>query len=303
MPPRTLLVLNPAAGQGDPDRLLRQLAGAFAVRGEAFDVAKTAGPGDAEEAARLAAAEGYRAVVAIGGDGTLGEVLTGTAGTGLPVGVIPRGTGNQVACNLGIPRALEAAVEVAVRGTPVPIDLGQMDDGRYFALAAGAGWDAAMIALATRQMKDRWGFGAYVYAGMRVGVAKPTSLFRITADGVTVEAQAAMVLVANMGQFGARLIAPNGLLVGPAVSPRDGLLDVCIFAPRGRRDLPALLWRIARGRYSGDERLVYLQGADVTVESDPPAITEVDGELSGPTPLRARVVPGGATILVPRSAA
>ena len=100
---RTLIVMNPAAGQSDTERVLRLLAGAFAVRGASFDVAHTAAAGDAQRMAHEAAAHGYRAVVAVGGDGTVGEVITGVAGTDVPVGIIPKGTANQVAGQPGHP--------------------------------------------------------------------------------------------------------------------------------------------------------------------------------------------------------
>jgi len=145
---RNLVVLNPVAGQTDTNRVLRLLAGAFAVRRAGFDVVETRGPGDAEQFARQAAAEGYRAVVAAGGDGTVGEVITGLAGTGVPLGIVPKGTGDQVAFNLGLPRSIEAAVDVVVNGAPAPMDLGQVVGGRYFAVAAGTGWDASVVALA-----------------------------------------------------------------------------------------------------------------------------------------------------------
>ncbi len=296
---RTLVVMNPAAGQLDADRALRLLAGAFAVRGAGFDVVQTAAAGDAERAARGAAAEGYRAVVAVGGDGTVGEVIAGLAGSGVPLGIIPKGTANQVAANLGIPRFIEGAVEVAVNGVPARIDVGRLDTGRYFALAAGAGWDAAVIAGATRRLKDRWGFGAYLFSGLRVGVAPPSADFRIVADGRELHVRAAMVLVANMGDYIANVMPPVGVSIGPDVSFQDGLLDVCIFAPRSAGDVAALLWRIARRRYRGDDRLIYLQAADVRVEADPAVVTEVDGEVIGYTPLAARVVPGGVSVLVP----
>jgi diacylglycerol kinase (ATP) len=296
---RTLVVLNPAAGQGNPARLRRQLEAAFARRGAAFDVAETAAAGDAERFAREAAAGGYRAVVAVGGDGTVGEVLTGVAGSATPVAIVPRGTGNQVAHNLCIPRRVDAAVEVAVHGRPVPMDVGRLDDGRFFALAAGAGWDAEIISRATRERKDRWGFGAYVFAGVSIGMTPPTARFRVTADGRTLELDASLVLVANVGSFVAPYV-PLAMRVAPSVSFRDGLLDVCIFAPGTPTGVAALLWRLGLGRYTGDPRMLFLQASDVLVESDPAMPTQVDGEVLAATPLRARSVPGGVRVLVPR---
>jgi diacylglycerol kinase (ATP) len=297
---RTLVVLNPAAGQADTDKVLRLLAGAMAVRGASFDIFQTAAAGDAQRAAKEAVAHGYRAVLAVGGDGTVGEVITGLAGTDVPIGIIAKGTANQVASNLGIPRDIEAAVEVAVNGLPAPIDLGQLDDGRYFALAAGAGWDAAVMANATREMKDKWGFGAYIVAGLRVGVKPPRHRYRIVADGKEMKVRAAMVLLANMGQFVANAMPPLQLTVAPDVSYQDGKLDVCIFAPRTVADVAALALRVLRGRFAGDERLIYFQASEITVHADPPAVTEIDGEPIGHTPLSARAVAGGVTVLIPR---
>lgn len=295
---RALIVLNPAAGQEDPLRVRRLLGGAFAVRGAAFDLVETAGAGDAERFARDAVRLGYRAVVAVGGDGTVAEVITGLAGTQVPLAVVAQGTGNQVACNLGIPRDIEGAVEVAVHGVPAPMDLGQLADGRYFALMAGAGWDAEVMTVATRELKDRWGFGAYLYAGLRRALAPPSALFRITADGREFTVSAATVIVANVGQIVYDLL-PVDLRIGPGVSFHDGMLDVCIFAPRTLSDVAAVLWRVARGQYVGDDRMIYLRARDIRIESETPVVTQVDGDVVGETPLEVRAVGGGVRVLVP----
>ena len=165
---RTLIILNPFAGHDQPERMRRRLGGAFAARGAGFDLEVTRAPGHARELAEQAARLGYRAVVAVGGDGTVAEAATGLAGTATPLGIIPAGTANQVAYNLEIPQALEAAVEVAVHGQAVPIDLGRIGD-RAFALVAGAGFDAAVMAAATRGLKERFGFAAYIYAAVKEG--------------------------------------------------------------------------------------------------------------------------------------
>jgi YegS/Rv2252/BmrU family lipid kinase len=296
---RNLVVLNPVAGQADTNRVLRLLAGAFAVRRSAFDVVETGGPGDAERFAREAAEQGYRAVVAVGGDGTVGEVITGLAGTGVPLGIVPKGTGNQVAFNLGLPRGIEAAVDVVVNGITVPMDLGQVAQGRYFAVAAGTGWDAAVVKLATRELKDRWGFGAYLYAALKVGATPPTTRYRITADGEALEMDAAMVLAANMGLIVTNPQAFN-FRIAPSATHLDGKLDLCIFAPRTLSHAARMVWRMYRQMYAGDERMIYLQARDITIVSDPPVVTETDGEPLGETPLTVRAVPGGIHVLVPR---
>jgi YegS/Rv2252/BmrU family lipid kinase len=295
---RALVVLNPAAGQEDPARVRRQIGGALAVRGASFDLAETAGAGDAERLAREGAERGYRVVMAVGGDGTIAEVITGLAGSRVPLAIIPRGTGNQLAANLGIPAAVEAAVEVAVHGVPTPIDIGQLSTGRYFALMAGAGWDAEVMTSCTRELKDRWGFAAYLFAGVRASVSPTSALFRITADDQEIEVRAATVLLANAGQLFHALL-PMEVHIAPGVSFHDGLLDVCIFAPRTLTDVAAVLWRVARRKYQGDERMIYLQAREVRIETDPVLVTQVDGDLAGETPLVARAVAGGVRVLLP----
>lgn len=295
---RTLIVFNPAAGQEEPERVRRLLGGAFAVRGASFDLVETTGAGDAERLARQGAERGYRAVVAAGGDGTIAEVITGLAGSTVPLGIVPQGTGNQLAANLGIPADVEGAVDAVVNGTLLPMDLGRLGDGRFFSLIAGAGWDAEVMAACTRDLKDRWGFGAYLFAGLRKIVTPPSARFRITTDGETFEIDAASVLVANVGQLFHELF-PVELHIGPGVSFHDGLLDVCIFAPRSVADVAAVLWKVAFRQFSSDQRMIYLQARDIYIESDPPVVTQADGDCIGQTPFAAHAVPGGVRVLVP----
>jgi len=296
---RTLVILNPAAGQEDSDRVRRHIGGAFAVRGAAFDLVETTARGDAERLARDAVRLGYRAVVVAGGDGTLAEVLSGLACTSTPLGIIPQGTANLVASNLGIPGDIERAVDVVVHGKAIPMDVGQLDNGRYFALIAGAGWDAEVMRSATRQLKDRLGFGAYLLAALRTVVTPPSALFRITADDQQFEVRAATVLIANVGQIFHALL-PMDFKIAPATSVSDGMLDICIFAPRTLPDVAMVLWKVASQRYVGDQRMIYLKAKEIRIEADPPVISQVDGDFEGYTPLVARAIAGGVRVLVPR---
>jgi diacylglycerol kinase (ATP) len=296
---RHLLIVNPRAGRVRTERLIRGLAGAFAARRAVFDLVETEGPGHATELARAAVAAGYGRVVAVGGDGTIGEVVAGVAGTAVPMGIIPRGTGNQLASNLGLPFAIEPATEVVLSGYSEPMDLGVLGDGRLFTVAAGAGWDAAVMHATTREMKERWGYGAYLVSALRTGITPPISRFRIVADGVPLDVPASMVLVANMGQIAASL---RSLLfqLAPGANHQDGKLDVVVFAPRHLPDVANLLWRMARRSYPGDDRLLFIQCQHVTVDADPGVFTEVDGEPLGRTPLEVGIVRDGVRVMVPR---
>jgi len=301
---RTLVLLNPKAkGGGKSSSLRREVAEAFAERRVPFDLVEPRSARDAMRVAREAAREGYRCVAAAGGDGSVAAALRGTAGTEVPVAILPFGTGNQLAANFGVPLDLGDAVDVAVGGDVEPIDLGRVD-GEYFALIAGAGLDAEVMAEATDDLKRRFGGAAYLMAGLRTGLKNlmtpKAADFRIVADGEEIEITATMVLLANVGHIAARPF-PMNIQVGPEVSHRDGLLDVAVFAPRNAPEIAEIILNLARRDYDGDERTLFLQAREVRVESDPPMATQIDGEPAGETPLEAEAVPLAGRIMVPRA--
>lgn len=297
---RTLIVINPAAGQDEQERLRRKIGGAFAARRAPFDLVETERAGHAVDLAREGAALGYRAVCVVGGDGTLAEAATGLAGTDTPLALIPRGTANQVAQNLRIPTRVEDAVEVAIAGVPEPVDLGRIGD-RVFALVAGAGFDAAMMASATRGLKERWGFGAYVYAAVKEALAAQPVEFHITADGETLDVRAVSVMLANVGELFTQFL-PFALPLTPRPrrSWQDGLFDVVVLAPRHAMDMPNVLWKAVGRRYQGDDdRLLHFQAREVTIEAEPAIAVQIDGDPAGVTPMAARAVERGVRIIVP----
>jgi YegS/Rv2252/BmrU family lipid kinase len=296
---RTFIILNPAAGQDDAGKLRRLIGGAFAARGAPFDLEATQHPGHAAALALHAAELGYRGVCVVGGDGTLAEAATGLAGTQTPLGLIPRGTANQVAHNLKIPIDVEDAVEVALNGVATPIDLGRIN-GRAFALVAGAGFDAAVMASATRELKERWGFGAYIYAAVKEALTFTPQRFHITADGRELELEAVTVMVANVGALFAAFL-PISFPLGPRPFDawQDGLLDVVIVAPRKLPEFAAVLWLAAHKKFSADERLIHFQASEITIAADPPIAVQIDGDPAGLTPVSAAAVREAMRIMTP----
>lgn len=296
---RTFIIVNPAAGQDDPARQRRRIGGAFASRGATFDLETTHSVGHARALAREAADYGYRAVCVVGGDGTIAEAASGLAGSDTPLAIIPAGTANQVALNLGLPRQLELAVDVAVYGRPQPIDLGRIDD-RWFALVAGAGYDAAVMAAATRELKARLGFGAYVYAALREALTAVPRRFRIVADGNELELDAVTVMIGNVAQLFARWI-PMRISLGPAPASawNDGLFDVLVLTTRRFPEFAEAVWRASSGNFAVNKRLLHLQAREITVEADPPIAVQIDGDPAGMTPMTAHVVRDALSVLVP----
>jgi diacylglycerol kinase (ATP) len=296
---RTLIIVNPYAGNEKPARLRRRLGGAFAELDAPFDLVATLYTGHAVVLAREAVLLGYRAVAACGGDGTLAEVAAGLAGSATPLAVLPRGTANQVAQNLGIPRGLTKAVAVAAHGNVMSIDLGRIGD-RPFALVAGAGFDAAVMQAATRELKERWGFAAYVYAAVRQTLTAAPRRFRLTIDDRPIEVDAVSVMAANVGELFARWL-PLRVPLGPRPNSawHDGLLDVVILAPRNPQDVAALLWSAAQGGFTTSDRLLHFQARTLTIDADPPIAVQVDGDPAGETPVSMSVMRDALRVLVP----
>ena len=296
---RTLIIVNPKAGQDTLANLRRKLGGAFAARDINFDIVTTQYSGHATELARDAARAGYAKVCVVGGDGSIAEAATGLVGTDVPLGVIPRGTANQVALNLKIPIALEKAIDVAINGTPRPIDVGQID-GKAFALVAGAGFDAAVMGSATRELKERWGFGAYIYAALKQALSATPARFCITTEQTKLEVSGVSVMIANVGALFTKYLPIRfPLTPQPLSSWEDGVFDIVVIAPHNFPDWATVLWNAARMKFGGNDRLIHLQAKQVTIESDPVVPTQIDGDPAGETPLTATVLEQGVRLMLP----
>lgn len=288
---RVLLVVNPGARRAA--RRAPVVQAALAARGVTCDVAPTERAGHAAEIARARAAA-YDAVFTLGGDGTAMEVVGALAGTHIPVGIVPGGTGNLIARTLGIPLRARHAVAALLAADVADVDLGRLGDGRRFAFAAGVGIDAAMIERTPAALKRRIGVMAYAITAARAVLRRETFRVRVTVDGRVEEHDAAAVMVANFGAVLNELIT-----LGPGIRHDDGLLDVCIFSPRGFLDSLRIMWRLWRHDFREDPALHYLPGRTIRVEAIPPRVAQADGELVGETPLEIQVEPLAARMLRP----
>jgi diacylglycerol kinase (ATP) len=296
---RVLLIANPASRRGR--NLVARAAAAFAKANVTCDVVLTERSGHASEIATARHAE-YDAVFSLGGDGTAMEVAGALAGTGFLIGALPGGTGNLLARALGIPLAIDRSIEALLAGQERRIDLGRLGDGRRFAVAAGIGIDVSMIRETPTWLKRRLGFIAYAIVGSIVALR---ILFRqqlidatLTVDGVTEKRRVTTIMVANFGG-----LLNNRITLGPTIQSDDGLLDVCVFAPRSTFDGVRVMWRMLRRDFSEHPAMSYRRGAVIRIETDPPCEAQADGELIGSTPLDITVEPLCVRLLVPVGAA
>lgn len=294
---RVLLIANPAARRARP--LLIPARDAFVAAGVACDIALTERPGHAAEIAAERGAR-YDAVFALGGDGTAMEAAGALAGTACAVGVLAGGTGNLLARALGIPLDVRRAVPALLQGEELLVDLGRFESGRRFAVAAGVGIDAAMVAETPGWLKRRLGVLAYTIiatrAALRSVLRQQFFRVRVTVDGEAHDCPAAAaVMVANFGA-----VLDNRITFGPGIHSDDGVLDVCIYSPRNLLDAFRIMWRVLLKRFASDRAMLYRSGKHIRVETEPVHRYQADGELLGMTPFEITVEPCAARLLVPR---
>lgn len=231
-------------------------------------------------------------VVAAGGDGTVRGCAEALAGTGVPLGIVPLGTGNLLARTLGVPSHPRAALDVALapRAVTRRIDLATAD-GTPFTAMAGMGLDAAVVA-GTR-LKHQFGWLAYAMSGA-THLNDPPARFTIRMDGgPPVVRIARSVVVGNSG------LLPGGFAMLPDARPDDGLLDIGILAPRGLLDWPRLAARVLAGSDVTDPRLERLRARRVEITAERPLPREVDGEVIAPArTLAVAVRPAALTVRV-----
>lgn len=294
---RMLLIQNPVAARTDPD-VVRTVCEVLEREGWDVDVAGTTRPNEAGNLAAQGVADGVDVIGVYAGDGTTTQAVSGMIGSGIPLALIPGGTGNLLAGNLGIARNPAKAALIATRGVRRKIDLGRIDraDGpRYFAVACGAGLDAEIMIGAPTARKKRWGSLAYVSATFRglYGLSAPAH--RITVDDVTLEVNAAVVSIANCGR-----VTSLHFDLGPNIKLDDGLLDLMVIRADGMADGLMALWELLSGRGNGRGHITRVRGRRMTVTSDKVRPVQADGDVVGETPLTVEVVPGAIEVMVGR---
>lgn len=300
---RAWLIVNPNAGPRDVRPELRAVLSHLEEQGWQTSLHWTGWPGEATALARRAADAGLDAVFAVGGDGTLNEIVNGLAGSEVALGVLPGGTGNVWARGLGLPtrslRHLQPLVDSAralVPGTIRRIDLGQAN-GRYFLQWTGLGLDAEVnrILEPRTRAQRRLGAVAYVAAGLATALHTAGRRVRIWVDGERIYRQAILIVICNSQLYGGMArIAPGAHL-------DDGLLDVHVFAGTGLAGALRAALGVLSGLHVRDPRHSFYRGRTIRVETNKPLAVAVDGEPYGLTPITCQVVPRTLSVLVPSS--
>ncbi|WP_433084131.1 diacylglycerol/lipid kinase family protein [Dactylosporangium sp. CA-052675] len=291
---RSAVVINPSKVL-DLDERRRELCGALADAGWPEPLWLETTPEDPGcGMAREAAAAGVEVVLVCGGDGTVMAVAGELAGTDVAIALVPSGTGNLLATNLGIPRDVADAVAVAITGTRRRIDVGEVEGVGVFAVMAGMGFDAAMVGDTPDTAKARFGWAAYVATGLR-NLTRHRASVRIRLDGGRwLHRRATSVLVANVGRL------QGGLPLLPDAEPDDGCLDVAVLTPRHVGDWVRLAGGVLLRRGPATHGLETFRARSVEIHAARDEPRELDGDVIAPARrLAARVRPGALVVCVP----
>ncbi len=300
--PTLTLLVNPAAGRGrarrrlpdvvgrlgaarpDADVVVRLTADAADARALASDAVGRAGPGDA--------------LLVLGGDGMASVGLNAAAGSGVPLGILPAGTGNDFCRGVGLPTKLDAAVAVVTAGATREVDLmsvtGDLADGsghRWVGSIVSTGFDER-VNWRANHVPLNVGAPTYAYAVFaELRTFRPLR-YRVVVDGVPRELDAILIAVGNAGVFG------GGIRVCPDARVDDGLLDVTIVHPVSPRLVVRLFPQLFTGRFTEHPAVELLQAREVIVDGDD-LYGMADGELLGRPPLTCRAVAGAVRLFAP----
>jgi YegS/Rv2252/BmrU family lipid kinase len=232
-------------------------------------------------------------VIAVGGDGTVGEVATGLLGTGVPMAIIPTGSTNVIARGLNIPLDPKRAARMLQGPTETKLLDGMLASERVALHMIGCGFDAMIMEDAPQSLKRAAAWIAYVPAALK-HVTGRSWKFRITIDGEEIATEARMVLVAN-GSF---VLDPR-FAVGRNIRADDGVLDVIVFTPPNLAAATTVASWLAVGQIDRSQYVQQFRGKQIRIESEPPAPVECDGDVVGATPVEITVLPRAVPVIVP----
>ncbi len=283
------VIYNPVAGPRTV-RNIDRLRKALAAGDTPFETRETAGPGDATLLAREAAYGGAEAVVAVGGDGTINEVVNGLAGTETRLLAVPHGTGNVFAAEVGLPKSVEECLALLTTGKTITVRLG-IAGKRHFLLLASAGFDAEVLERMDARGKNYFGIGAYIAAGAVHLFREQPSLWVELPGEERLEAQA--VVVCRGKKYG------GGVIMAPSGHLESGALQVIILRRLGRFPILRFTWNALRGKHTGSRDVLIREVPSVLVRSRIPSAAQVDGEYLGPLPVRFAMTETTVRIVVP----
>lgn len=292
---KTLLIINPTSGRNKATRLRRHLID-LAAENPDIHIKVLTGPDDARIISGQASDQGFDRIVVAGGDGTFNQVINGIGDSSIPVGLIPLGTGNVLAYDLGLmPYDLDQALSVLNSGKIREIDLGKAGD-RRFILMAGFGFDAEVVCCVATRHKSYFGRLAYAPVILKHSIKARSSKFKLTFDNGTVyEADVYAVIVSNCASY------VYNFKIAPDAAPDDGILNLRIFERRPGIKMRFLSWlfRSLLGNTAQDFNITTIKTSRFHIDSKPIVKMQLDGDVYGTSGVDVEVLPKALKLIVP----
>ena len=289
------VIINPAAGRGESALPVIDLS--MKEAGIKWHASITHEAGEAIKFAKAAVEERVDALAVYGGDGTLMEAISGLIGSKVPLAILPGGSANIMAKELGIPQDLKEACALMsqVPFTTKTIDIGQFS-GHYFILGVSLGFGAEMIKGADRETKNRIGFLAYFLSAAAALRKTKKAVYHLKIDGQEHEVQGLTCIVTNTGNLGFSNISYD-----KHIDVSDGLLDVVVVREANLSLFKLMVVTLLRRERPDNLELVeHWQGKDISVSSSPRQTIQYDGEVLEDMALHIKVIPQAIRVLVPR---
>lgn len=280
MPRRVLIIVNPDAGRmAAKRRHLGRVVAALCRRGSTVEIREAPRAGDAENLARNAEPE-FDVIVAAGGDGTIAAVVNGVAAAPRPIAILPLGTANVLAAEIGLPRRAAALAEVIAEAPAVPVWPGRID-GRLFLTSAGAGFDADVVAAVDRGLKRRGGKIAFVWAALSCLMHYRRRPLAVVADGIQHRVGGAIATIGPLyaGRF---VIAPEARLGEPA-------LHLVLLQQRSRGEVLRHYLAMLMGRLSRAHGVTVIPAREITITGEGGAPVQADGDIAARLPVALTV--------------
>lgn len=274
-------IVNPAAGKGKAAKVIDNIKNKLQQSKHSFSIEKTSSAKDAIYMAKKAVAEKYDIVVAVGGDGTIYEVVNGIAGSSIHLGIIPAGTGNDFARTVGIPENVDDALEIILKNNITRIDMGCVN-GNYFMNFVSVGFDVQVMKEMEVVKKYVSGTWAYIVSVFKALLNYKGTKVHLLLDNQLIEKEVLLVTAANGKYFG------GGMMIAPDADLRDGYFDVCVVNKLSKLRLIRLFPTIFKGTHIREPEVDYYKAKQVEILSDN-SFVNCDGEIIGTTPITVKI--------------
>lgn len=289
---RVLFIVNPAAGKGKAREIIPKIEKVCKERNINYDVKYTTKPYEATKIAGSGVENGYERIIAVGGDGTLNEVVNGIAESKVALGVIPAGSGNDFIKSINSSKNIDDIIHDSILGEVRSIDLAKCND-RYFINVGSIGFDAEVAARAKITKKLLTGLLAYLSATISTLFTFKGMNVKVEIDGQLIEKKALLVAVANAKYYG------GGILPAPKADIEDGFLDICFVEHVPKLKILYLLPKYIKGQHENIKEVSFFKSKNVKFTSNHRISINVDGEIFEDIKVEFKIIPKSINVIFP----